>query len=65
MKAAIVLLALTLSACAPRLYRVCWVGPYTGDTYCGKPLPRKVAEAHAKQGNAEFPNLKHYVRRVR
>lgn len=58
------LLLILLSACAPARYRVCWVGPYTGDTYCGHPMTRGAAKASAKQGSAEFPNIPHKAQRV-
>ena len=59
---ALVMALLLLTACAPR-YRVCWRGPYTGDVYCGQPLPRNTAQAWARKGSAEYPYIRHWVKR--
>ena len=63
--AAVLLVLLALAGCAPKRYRVCWQGQYTGDQYCGQPMPRKVAEAWAAHENAKYPGIAHRVKKVK
>lgn len=65
-----VAISLLLAGCihhskSENLYQVCWVGPYTRETYCGSPISRRDAEAWAKQSNAENFAIHHYVIKAR
>lgn len=47
-------------------WRVCWIGPYTHDEYCGSPfLKKQVARKWARVENKEYPHIRHFVRIVR
>ncbi|SRR6266700_5512508 len=42
--------------------RVCWIGPYTHDSYCGYPIERSSAEAQwAAQENLKPNGIRHFV----
>jgi len=47
----------------PQLYKVCWIGPFTGDTYCGRPVPLQTALDAIRQPNVL--NIHHFIQEVK
>jgi len=49
----------------PHLYKVCWIGPFTGDTYCGRPVSLQIAlDAIRLQANNVL-NIHHFIQEVK
>jgi hypothetical protein len=47
----------------PYLYKVCWIGPFTGDTYCGSPIPLQTALDAIRQ--PFYLDIPHFIKEVK